>query len=153
MFNLDKSAKSLGFDAPAELDEDGETIIPVLNPRTGEDAEHICQSFEGVANGSDTAGCFFSYEDWKTSYYNTYLDKAYTSYLEEQGQLSKEDFVEYYLSHQDEVYRTNSQNLTNDEEIYDDGGYLKTKEDYISAASPYADEYSYFAADYEIRYD
>lgn len=152
MFNLDKAANSLGFDAPAMLDEDGETPIEGLSPREGEDqVENICQSFEGVANGSDTAGCFFSYEDWKTSYYYTYLDIAYARYVEQGGQLNKIAFCEYYIDlHPDEQYRDASQDSSTE---FSDGGYLMGKDAYIAAASPYEDEYDYFASDFEMRYD
>lgn len=155
MFNLDKGADSLGFDAPAMLDTDGETPIPVLNPRYGLDPDqpeyrdNICQSFEGVANGSDTAGCFFSYEDWKESYYNRYLDKAFELYS---GAIdNKEDFVDYYLvQHPGTPYREDTGGMTG---VYDDHGVLMTKTAYIPASGLYPTEYDYFAGDFEMRYD
>lgn len=152
MFNLDKAAKSLGFDAPAMLDEDGETPIEGLSPREGEDqVENICQSFEGVANGSDTAGCFYSYEAWKDSYYNTYIDIAYARYVEQGGSLNIIAFCEYYIYlHPDEQYRDASQDSPTE---FSDGGYLMGKDAYIEEASPYVDEYDYFASDFEMRYD
>lgn len=153
MFNLDKAADSLGFDSPAKLDTDGETPVTITDPRDGEQAEHICQSFEGVANGSDTAGCFFSYEDWKESYYQTYLEWAYARYLEEHSGLDTiEDFIEYYLElHPGTAYRTASGSA--DEGIYDDGGILMEKDAYIAASNRFPTEYDYYASDYEMRYD
>lgn len=155
MFNLDKGADSLGFDAPAKLDTDGETVIPVRNPRYtvgGDEPEYrnnICQSFEGVANGSDTAGCFFSYEDWKTSYYNTYLDKAFELYS---GEITnREDFVDYYLNqHPGTAYRADTGGITG---MYDDHGILLEKAAYITASGTFPTEYDYFAGDFEMRYD
>ena len=153
MFNLDKAAKSLGFDAPAMLDEDGETVIEGESPREGEyQVENICQSFEGVANGSDTAGCFYSYEDWKNSFYETYLDIAFARYHEQGGVIDNMIvFCEYYISlHPDEQYRDPSQDPPTE---FSDGGYLMGKDAYIEAASPYEDEFDYFASDFEMRYD
>lgn len=153
MFNLDKAAESLGFDSDAVKNIDGMTTVTIQDPRSGEQTKHICQSFEGVANGSDTAGCFFSYEDWKDSYYNTYLDVAFARYTDGGGEIDNlEDFIDYYLTeHPDQQYRDPSGESTGDD--YDDGGYLMGKDAYISAASPYTDEYDYFASDFEMRYD
>jgi hypothetical protein len=51
MFNLDKSAKSLGFEASDK-----------------------CQSFEGTSNKDGlSAGTFCSYSKWKDSIYEDYL--------------------------------------------------------------------------------
>lgn len=200
MFNLDKSGNSLGFDAPAELDEDGETPIEVANPRSNaslypafssasdyaeedrvsyngiayqalEDieagefnpeqweevpatVENICQSFEGVANGSDTAGCFYSYEDWKTSHWNEYCHQAYTYYVEElpsgSTPLEFDAFVQYYsVDHPSTKYRAGEPK----EGFFDDGGYLYQKEAFITAEGKFPNEYTYFASDYEARYD
>lgn len=159
MFNLDKAAKSLGFEDAAELDTDGETIVPVPNPRYGLDVDsgedqycdNICQSFEGVANGSDTAGCFYSYADWKDSFYHTYCEAAFEIYKGQGGELeSLAEFVETYAGALTRYRDDDGEHIPVD---YEDHGYLNTEEDYIDAASPYEDEYAYFAADFEMRYD
>ena len=46
MFNLDKTATDLGFDAQ------------VPNPENPEEAINKMISLEGTANNNDTAGCF-----------------------------------------------------------------------------------------------
>ena len=148
MFNLDKGANSLGFKSSAELGEDGSTSTLIENPRYNpEDPEskqylkNICQSFEGVANGSDTAGCFYSYEDWKESFYNTYLNGAYTSFKNDNqsSELTFEAFVEYYSSHK-EPYNNN-------------GDILLLKDEYLAKEGKFKNEYEYLASDYEQRYD
>lgn len=148
MFNLDKGAKSLGFKDEAILSEDGSTYVPIENPRYNpEDPQskqylkNICQSFEGVANGSDTAGCFYSYEDWKESFYNTYLNGAYTSFKNDNpsSELTFEAFVEYYSAHK-EPYNNN-------------GDILLSKTEYLEKESKFKTEYEYLASDYEQRYD
>lgn len=148
MFNLDKGANSLGFKDAATLGEDGSTYVPIENPRynpedpdSKQHLKNICQSFEGVANGSDTAGCFYSYEDWKTSFYNTYLTGAYTSYKNDNpsSELTFDGFVEYYSIHK-EPYNSN-------------GDILLSKEEYLNKESKFKTEYDYLAADYEQRYD
>ena len=161
MFNLDKAAESLGFDADAKKDTDGETAVLVSNPRYGivENEEqyrnNICQSFEGVANGSDTAGCFYSYADWKVSFYHTYCEAAYNIYTDEGGIIDTlEDFIAYYQEHPTEKYRNGDAIPVK----YNDNGYLVSLETYIQPIalggnSPYEDEYAYLAADYEMRYD
>lgn len=161
MFNLDKAAESLGFDADAKKDTDGETAVLVSNPRYGivegenQYRNNICQSFEGVANGSDTAGCFYSYADWKVSFYHTYCEAAYTIYTKEGGIIDTlEDFIAYYQEHPAEKYRNGDAIPVK----YDDNGYLVSLETYIQPIalggnSPYEDEYAYLAADYEMRYD
>lgn len=150
MFNLDKSSDSLGFKAPAKLDSNGE-IIKIENPRTGELVSNICQSFEGVANSSDSAGCFYSYEDWKISYYTKYLQSAYQTYSNENDDiLSYEDFISYYSENSVEKYSNNGTSIQDG--MYDEG-YLLSQDIYINLASPYKDEYDYLSSDYESRYD
>lgn len=61
MFNLDKESDNLGFD--------------VGN----------CISYEGAANSSDTAGCFFSYDACMTSRYGTYLNASLEEYIKTSG--------------------------------------------------------------------
>lgn len=200
MFNIDKSGKSLGFDAPAKLDEDGETAVAFSNPRSvaslypqfsnataysagsrvsynnvayeaNIDLEagdwnvenwtavptqitNSCQSFEGVANGSDTAGCFYSYEDWKTSHWNEYCRQAYSYYLEELPSgttpLELDAFIQYYsVDHPDTKYRAGEEK----EGFFNDGGYLYQKNAFITTEHKFEDEYAYLASDFEARYD
>lgn len=200
MFNIDKSGKSLGFDAPAKLGEDGETAVEFTNQRANvalydsfsntkpysagdrvkydgaaykalEDMEagewddskwelvpttisNACQSFEGVANGSDTAGCFYSYEDWKTSHWNEYCTMAYSYYLEElpsgSTPLEFAEFVQYYSEdHPDTKYRAGEEK----EGFFNDGGYLYKKTPFIETEHKFEDEYAYLASDFEARYD
>ena len=47
MFNIDKEGKELGFEC--EVTDD-----------LGNPLENKCVSYEGTANTSDTAGCFFA---------------------------------------------------------------------------------------------
>lgn len=198
MFNIDKSGKSLGFDAPAKLDENGETVIEIDNPRfdtslysafsdtvnysegdrvvyngvayialedmeagawdatkweaVSETVENICQSFEGVANGSDTAGCFYSYEDWKTSHYAEYCATAYNYFKEEHpsSEMELDEFIQYYsIDHPDTKYRAGEEK----EGFFNDGGYLYQKNPFITAEHKFDSEYAYFASDFETRYD
>lgn len=154
MFNLDKSADSLGFDEPAILGKDGEEIIQIKNPRNGEYVKHICQSFEGKANKSDSAGCFFSYEAWKESYYNTYCQAAFEIYKKEGNTIitSLDEFIQYYSIEYPNVKYRNSDSKPVE---FEDNGFLYKKDNYIDATkdSTYKDEYDYFASDYETRYD
>ena len=154
MFNLDKSADSLGFEEAAIISEDGEGVIQIEDPRTGEYVDHICQSFEGKANKSDSAGCFFSYEAWKESYYNTYCQAAFEIYVAEGNEeiTTLEEFIQYYsIDYPNVKYRTGHTKPVE----FEDNGFLFKKDAYIEATKDktYKDEYDYFASDYEMRYD
>lgn len=74
MFNIDKAGKTLGF----EIDSD-------VNGRT----VNKMQSYEGVANSTDTAGCFYSLSESINHVYQYYVDdcyqEAYLKYLEDNG--------------------------------------------------------------------
>lgn len=123
------------------------TAVPTL-------ITNSCQSFEGVANGSDTAGCFYSYEDWKTSHWNEYCRQAYTYYLEElpsgSTPLELAAFVQYYsVDHPTTKYRAGEEK----EGFFNDGGYLYQKNPFITAEHKFEDEYAYLASDFEARYD
>lgn len=71
MFNLDKESDNLGFE--------------VGN----------CISYEGAANSSDTAGCFFSYDACMSSRYDTYLTASLEDYIKTSGNvIGMEAFIE-----------------------------------------------------------
>ena len=193
MFNLDKSAASLGFDYSARKDVDGETTIPITNFRSdpslyseydpeetynsgdivsyndityianddnvsGEwnpgkwDAmnttvKNVMQSFEGVANKSNSAGCFYSFEDYKeSSYHDDYCQTAYAVFLEQHpsSELTLDEFITQYAG-SSTPYAIDSKT--------EEPLYLLTKSDYVDQMIPYDNEYEYFAADYEARYD
>lgn len=153
MFNIDKSGNSLGFKADANSGE----MIPnprynPEDPKSPEFVNNICQSFEGVANSSNSAGCFYSYESWKTSFYNDYCEAAFAIYKDDEvGTIDNlEDFVQYYaIDHPEYEYRVSDKLPVQ----FDDSKHLYKKEDYISSASEVTNEYEYYALDYEPRYD
>lgn len=149
MFNIDKSGKSLGFSAPAKLDVDGETIVQIENPRhllneeEDEYVDNICQSFEGVANKSNSAGCFYSFADYcATAYRDDYCATAYARFKEQHpsSTIDLDEFIQEYAG-SDKPYAYDAQN---------NPMYLVTEDNY---EIPYKNEYDYFAADFEPRYD
>ncbi len=75
MFNIDKSGNELGFECDI-YDEEGEKI------GSGKDT---CVSYEGTANASDTAGCFFTLDESIENVYKYYIDDSYVEYLNEHG--------------------------------------------------------------------
>ena len=78
MFNIDKEGAELGFDLRKE-DENGE-MIPILG-KDGQPLPNKCISYEGTANTSDTAGCFFELGDNIDKVYGYYIKDAYETYL------------------------------------------------------------------------
>ena len=114
MFNLDKSGKELGFECDL-YDESGEVI--------GNGSES-CLSYEGTANASDTAGCFFKLEESVENVYKYYLDDSWHQYLIEVGrteeQLTLDQFKELIATDQVDYY-------TYDEFLqeYDEIDYIK----------------------------
>ena len=227
MFNIDKSGKSLGFDAPAKYDTDGETEIQVDNPRAvagvypnydpsksyeeggrctydgavyeaaGETTagdfnpeewgpvsprvSNIMQSFEGVANKSNSAGCFYSFADYcATAYRDDYCLTAYNIWLEyywypshesqyeawKRSHLGTEVTLKQYVDENypamdlDAFIETYAGQDTPFVENYEGESPYKhegTNNLYLLAEEdyevPYKDEYEYFAQDYEMRYD
>ena len=75
MFNVDKSGKELGFECDL-YDESGNVV------GSGKDS---CVSYEGTANASDTAGCFFKLEESINNVYQYYIENEYKEYLKESG--------------------------------------------------------------------
>lgn len=135
MFNLDKSANSLGFEVSQE-----------------------CQSFEGTSNtDGQSAGTFCSYESWKDWKYQDYVNNAYSKYIAEKGDnITLEEFVLQYTSSgikYSEIGYSDS-NLK-------DSGYLLDKETALNGTEEnpnnrldqYQSEYKYVAQDFEARYD
>lgn len=62
MFNIDKSGAELGFKA-----------------------SNTCVSYEGTANASDTAGCFYRLSESIENVYKYYVEDSYTEYLKANG--------------------------------------------------------------------
>ena len=122
MFNIDKSGAELGFECDL-YDEDGNVI------GNGKDS---CVSYEGTANASDTAGCFFKLEESIENVYKYYLEDSYAEYLLNNG-LSADRFTL-------EQFTTGVKDGT----ITDYLTFDKFKEDY--------DETDYIMADFEARY-
>ena len=81
MFNVDKEGKELGFECDL-YDESGNVV------GSGKDS---CVSYEGTANASDTAGCFYKLEESIESVYRYYVEDEYKAYLEERG-LTESDY-------------------------------------------------------------
>ncbi len=81
MFNVDKEGKELGFECDL-YDESGNVI------GNGKDS---CVSYEGTANASDTAGCFYKLDESIESVYRYYVEDEYKAYLEERG-LTEDDY-------------------------------------------------------------
>lgn len=131
MWNIDKSGNSLGFEVPV-TDEDGNKFTD----HNGNEIDNKCQSFEGVANSSDSAGCFFRLEDSINNIYKYYVEdcyeEAYEKYLEDHS-LTAEGFP------MEEFEKTPE---------YDEVEYMTFEEFVIDY-----DELDYIAADYEARYD
>ena len=75
MFNIDKSGAELGFECDL-YDEHGNIIG---------NGKNSCVSYEGTANASDTAGCFFKLEESINNVYQYYIENEYKEYLKESG--------------------------------------------------------------------
>lgn len=131
MFNLDKSANTLGFGAEV-LDSDGNPF----RDHNGNIIPNKMQSFEGVANSTDTAGCFFALKDSIKSVYNYYVDDCYNEahdkYLKDHG-----------LSYDD---------MSLDEFKETPEGQAVTYMTFEEFEATY-DELDYIAEDFEQRYD
>lgn len=132
MFNLDKSAKSLGFEASDK-----------------------CQSFEGTSNKDGlSAGTFCSYSKWKDSIYEDYLQEAYNLHIKENPEYTNsiQEFKNDFLGRQ-----YSSEGISNKDII--DGGILLEKDLVLngngisSGYDIYGNEYDYTASDFEARYD
>lgn len=131
MFNIDKSGNSLGFGAEV-VDSDGNKFTDHL----GNEIDNKCQSFEGVANSTDTAGCFYRLEDSIDNVYRYYVEdcyqKAYNAYLTAHNLTDKEFTFDQFkeTSAYDEVE-------------------VQSYEDFVATY----DELDYIATDFEPRYD
>jgi hypothetical protein len=121
MFNIDKAGAELGFECDL-YDEDGEVI------GNGKDS---CVSYEGTANASDTAGCFFKLDESIQSVYRYYVEDSYKEYLAEKG-LTEDKFTI-------DQFRAGIQDGSIDYMTYDE--FIV---DY--------DEIDYVMADFEARY-
>ena len=80
MFNLDKTATDLGFNAQ------------VPNPENPEETINKMISLEGTANASDTAGCFFKFEESINNVYQRYVEESYEEYIATNPNLTLEEF-------------------------------------------------------------
>lgn len=131
MFNIDKSGKSLGFETPI-LDENGNPFTDHL----GNEIPNKCQSFEGVANSTDSAGCFYRLEDSINNIYKYYVEACY------------EEAYEKYLTD----HFLNSDSFTF-EMFKETPEYAAvTYQSFDEFVAEY-DELDYIAEDYEPRYD
>ena len=83
MFNLDKESDNLGFECNL-YDEEGNIVG---------NGENTCVSYEGAANSSDTAGCFYKLSDSIASIYQSYVEECLTEYNQTNNtNLTKEEF-------------------------------------------------------------
>lgn len=131
MFNIDKKGKTLGFDASV-VDENG-------NPFTDEDGNVIdnkCQSYEGTANASDTAGCFYKLSESIQNVYNYYVEDCY-----------EVEYRKYLIAHNLSV-----NDFTMDDFKKTPEGQAVTYMTFDEFKASYS-EYDYVAADFEARYD
>lgn len=80
MWNLDKSSSMLGFEV--DLYDDSGKLI-------GNGAES-CFSYEGSANASDTAGCFYKLEESINNVYKYYVEDSYQEYLANNNKTEQE---------------------------------------------------------------
>ena len=130
MFNIDKEGKELGFEC--EVTDD-----------LGNPIENKCISYEGTANTSDTAGCFFALGDNIEKVYSYYIEDAYNTHLKAnkltQAQLNFDSFKEQVNNGKLSQYQTFEQ-------------YSKdyTETDYI--ISDFEARYSYCEDDEESTY-
>ena len=121
MFNIDKSGAELGFECDL-YDENGDTIG---------NGKNSCVSYEGTANASDTAGCFYKLSESIQSVYRYYVEDCYKLYLDSKG-LKPEQFpIEQFQAGIDDG---TIDYMTYDEFILD------------------YDEIDYVMADFEARY-
>ena len=121
MFNIDKAGKTLGF----EIDSD-------VNGRT----VNKMQSYEGVANSSDTAGCFYSLDESINHVYKYYVDDCY-----------QEAYRQYLTSHNLTAANFSFEQYQKTSD-YSNVSYMtfeEFQEDY--------NEYDYVLDDFEPRFD
>ena len=121
MFNIDKAGAELGFECDI-IDDEG-TIIG--------NGSQSCVSYEGTANASDTAGCFYTFEESIQNVYKYYIEDAYKEYLAELG------LTEY------QVTLPQFQEMVNNNELD-----YKNFEEYLQDY----DEIDYVMSDFEARY-
>ncbi len=130
MFNIDKEGKELGFEC--EVTDDLGNPLP-----------NKCLSFEGTANTSDTAGCFFALEDNVEKVYRYYLEGCYAEYIKAKGlDGSKYTFDQFYSEVQSGAIK--------EYPIFDVYKQDYTEVDYIM--SDFEARYSYCEDDEEATY-
>jgi len=122
MFNIDKAGAELGFECKL-YDEHGEVI------GNGKDS---CVSYEGTANASDTAGCFFKLEESVQNVYKYYIEDSYREFLENRGLIEEKFTIEQFKA--GILDGTIEEYMTYDEFVLD------------------YDEIDYVMADFEARY-
>ena len=125
--------------AVSVVDENGE----VFKDSNGNPLPNKCISYEGTANTSDTAGCFFALGDNIEKVYNYYIEDAYDIHLKandlSQSQLSFDSFKEQVNNGKLSQYQTFEQYSKDYTEI-----------DYI--ISDFEARYSYCEDDEEATY-
>lgn len=136
MFNLDKSAKSLGFEVAKE-----------------------CQSFEGTSNtDGQAAGTFCKYETWRNLQYANYVNKAYNAFKIANPDI-KYTLYEFIYNYEDKNIQYSSNGYIDSN--FKDYGFLKNKTLALDGNDTsdtnrldnYQSEYAYMANDFEARYD
>lgn len=131
MFNIDKSGNTIGFGAEVR-DENGNKFRDHL----GNEIPNKCQSFEGVANSTDSAGCFYRLEDSINNIYKYYVEdcyeEAYNKYIKDHA-LNPDSFT------MEDFKKTPEYSAVK----------YKTFEEFVAEY----DELDYIATDFEARYD
>ena len=118
MFNLDKESDNLGFECNL-YDDTGDIVGSGKNS---------CLSYEGAANSSDTAGCFYKLSDSISSVYTYYLTECLEEYNTKNGTNISIDTLKTMIENGQVDYMT----------------FEKFQEDY--------DEIDYVMEDWECRY-
>ena len=118
MFNLDKESDNLGFEC--DLYDDNNNVIG--------NGKNSCLSYEGTANSSDTAGCFYKLSESILSVYNYYLNECLDKYNKENNTSITIDTLKTMIENGQVDYMT----------------FNKFQEDY--------DEIDYVMSDWECRY-
>ena len=118
MFNLDKESDNLGFECNL-YDDTGDIVGSGKNS---------CLSYEGAANSSDTAGCFYKLSDSISSVYTYYLTECLEEYNTKNGTNISIDTLKMMIENGQVDYMT----------------FEEFQEDY--------DEIDYVMEDWECRY-
>lgn len=131
MFNIDKKGKTLGFDAKV-VDENGQSFTD----EEGNPIDNKCQSYEGTANASDTAGCFYKLSESIKNVYNYYVEDCY-----------EEAYMAYLKSH-----GLSANSFSMDDFKATPEGKAVTYKTFDEFKESYS-EYDYVSSDFEARYD